>query len=275
MTKIRTTDLKLMKARGEKIAVLTAYDAGMARILDNADIEVLLVGDSLGMVVLGYDTTLPVTMDDMVHHTRAVVRGASRALVVADMPFLSYQIGIEEAIRNAGRLIQEGGAAAVKIEGGKPVLEVTRRLVEIGIPVMAHLGLTPQSVHQLGGFKMQARTREEADRLLEDARALEAAGAFALVLESIPDAVGAQVTESLTIPTIGIGAGPWCDGQVLVSHDILGLYGGYVPSFVKQYAKLNESILEAVRQYAKEVKQGEFPARTETERLTASRVEEK
>jgi 3-methyl-2-oxobutanoate hydroxymethyltransferase len=275
MTKVRTTDLKQMKGRGERIAVLTAYDAGMARILDTAGIDVLLVGDSLGMVVLGYDTTIPVTMGDMVHHTRAVVRGTSRALVVADMPFLSYQIGVQEAIRNAGRLIQEGGAAAVKIEGGKPVVEVTRRLVEIGIPVMAHLGLTPQSVHQLGGFRAQARTPESAQALLEDALSLEQAGAFAMVLESIPDEVAARVTESLSIPTIGIGAGPRCDGQVLVSNDVLGLYGGYVPSFVKQYANLNESILEAVRQYAQEVKQGEFPAARTAEPVRATRVEEK
>jgi 3-methyl-2-oxobutanoate hydroxymethyltransferase len=248
-----------MKTAGQKIAVLTAYDAITARLFDSAGIDVLLVGDSLGMVILGYETTLPVTMDDMVHHTRAVSRGASRALVVADMPFLSYQVSVEEAVRNAGRFMQEAGAEAVKIEGGRPVLEVVRRLVDIGIPVMGHLGLTPQSVHQLGGFRMQARSEEAAEVLLAESRALEDAGAFSLVLESIPDRVAAEVTRALSIPTIGIGAGPFCDGQVLVSPDALGLYDGNVPSFVKQYANLRETITSAAREYAREVRDGEFP----------------
>jgi len=259
MKKVRTTDLREMKANGQKVTVLTAYDAVTARLFDSAGIDVLLVGDSLGMVVLGYDTTLPVTMEEMLHHTRAVARGASRALVVADMPFLSYQVSVEEAVRNAGRFVQEARAEAVKIEGGRPVLNVVKRLVEIGIPVMGHLGLTPQSVHQLGGFRMQARTEEAAQLLLQEARALEQAGAFSIVLESIPDQVAAEVTRALAIPTIGIGAGPFCDGQVLVGPDALGLYDGNVPSFVKQYANLRETITNAAREYAREVREGEFP----------------
>ncbi|MFB3904830.1 MAG: 3-methyl-2-oxobutanoate hydroxymethyltransferase [Acidobacteriota bacterium] len=276
MKKVRTTDLRGMKAAGQKIAVLTAYDAITARLFDSAGIDVLLVGDSLGMVVLGYETTLPVTMADMLHHTRAVARGASRALVVADMPFLSYQISVEEALRNAGRFIQEAGAAAVKIEGGRPVLDVVRRLVGIGIPVMGHLGLTPQSVHQLGGFRMQARNEEAARALLEDARVLEEAGVFSIVLESIPDRVAAEVTSALRVPTIGIGAGPFCDGQVLVGPDVLGLYDGNVPSFVKQYANLRETIVSAAREYAREVREGQFPRpRVESEPVAAAPAKEK
>jgi len=259
MKQVRVTDLKSMKQRHEKISVLTAYDATMGGLLDRAGIDVLLVGDSVGMVVLGYENTLPVTLDQMLHHTKAVTRGVKRALVVSDMPFLTYQVTIPEAIRNAGRLLQEGGAAAVKIEGGQPVVELTRRLVEIGIPVMGHLGLTPQSVHQLGGFRMQARTDRAAARLVEDARCLEEAGAFSIVLESIPEEVAATVTDALGIPTIGIGAGPHCDGQVLVSYDILGL-STYAPSFVKQYARVGEVVLQAAQDYAREVKSGVFPA---------------
>lgn len=274
MKKVRTTDLTQMKASGQKITVLTAYDAITARLFDSAGIDVLLVGDSLGMVVLGYETTLPVTMADMLHHTRAVARGASNALVVADMPFLSYQVSVEEAVRNAGRFIQEAGAEAVKIEGGRPVLEVVRRLVDIGIPVMAHLGLTPQSIHQFGGFRMQARTEEAARQLLEEACALEAAGAFSIVLESIPDRVAAEVTSALRIPTIGIGAGPFCDGQVLVGPDILGLYDGHVPSFVKQYANLRETITTAAREYAREVRAGEFPRPRENEPAASGKPED-
>ncbi len=258
--RVRVPDLKRMKGRGEKITVLTAYDATMARLLDRAGIDVMLVGDSLGMVVLGHDTTLPVTLDAMVHHTAAVSRGASRALVVADMPFLTYQVSVEEAVRNAGRLMQEGGAAAVKLEGGRPVLEMVRRLVEIGIPVMGHLGLLPQSVPQLGGYGVQARDQFHAHRLLEDARALEEAGAFSIVLESIPHALAAEVTAALEIPTIGIGAGPHCDGLVLVSYDAFGMFDEFVPSFVKQYARLGEQIMCAASEYAKEVREGRFPA---------------
>src|SRR5579864_2200417 len=221
--RIRVRDLQEKKGRGEKIAMLTVYDATMARLLDRAGIDVFLVGDSLGMVIQGHETTLPVTLEAILHHTEAVTRGTHRALVVADMPFLTYQVSLPEAIRNAGRLIQQGGAAAVKLEGGRPVLEVVERLVDAGIPVMGHLGLLPQHVHELSGYRMQAREPREAERLIEDARMLEAAGAFALVLESIPADVAKAVTEVLGIPTIGIGAGPYCDGQVLVSYDAFGL----------------------------------------------------
>jgi 3-methyl-2-oxobutanoate hydroxymethyltransferase len=257
--RIRVPDLKEKKKRGEKIAVLTAYDATMARLLERAGIDVLLVGDSLGMVVLGYETTLPVTLDAMVHHTAAVSRGASRALVVADMPFLTFQISVTEAVRNAGRLIQEGGAAAVKIEGGAAVVDVAQRLVEIGIPVMGHLGLLPQSIHQLGGYRRQARLVEDAEQLIADARALELAGVFAIVLESIPAEVARETTAALSIPTIGIGAGPHCDGQVLVSYDAFGLFDGPVPPFVKQYANLGEQVVAAAKAYAEEVRDGRFP----------------
>ena len=258
--RITVPDFREKKQRGEKIAVLTAYDATMARLLDRAGVDALLVGDSLGMVVLGYDSTIPVTLDDMVHHTRAVARGALRALVIADMPFLTFQTGVEEAVRNAGRLIQEGGAAAIKLEGGRAVLDVVRRLVEVGIPVMGHLGLLPQSVNQIGGYRKQATKPAEAEALLADARMLEDAGAFALVLESIPPDVAGAVTAAVSIPTIGIGAGPDCDGQVLVSHDMLGLFDGFVPSFVKQYAHLSETVVAAARAYVDEVRDSQFPA---------------
>jgi len=255
-----------MKQRAEKIAALTAYDFSMAQILDRAGVDVLLVGDSLGNVILGYQTTLPVTMDDMVHHTAAVSRGAARALVVADMPFLAAQIGVEEAVRNAGRLLGEGGAAAVKIEGGRAVAEAVGRLVEIGIPVMGHLGLTPQSVHLLGGHRRQATTEEAAEELIAQARMIEAEGAFALVLESVPGEVARCVTEELAIPTIGIGAGPHCDGQVLVSYDMLGLTQASLPPFVRQYAHLDAAVLEAAAAYRDDVRQGRFPAPEKEER---------
>jgi 3-methyl-2-oxobutanoate hydroxymethyltransferase len=248
-----------MKANGERIAVLTAYDATIARLLDHAGIDVILVGDSLGMVVLGFETTLPVTLEMMVHHTQAVSRGAKRALIVADMPFMTYQVTADEALRNAGRLVQEGGASAVKIEGGRPVVEVVRRLADTGIPVMGHLGLTPQSVHVFGGFRPQAQDAESAAELLSDAMALEKAGAFAIVLESIPAALAKKVTAGLSIPTIGIGAGPHCDGQVLVSHDAFGMFDGPVPSFVRQYAQLSETIAAAARAYIDDVRAGRFP----------------
>jgi 3-methyl-2-oxobutanoate hydroxymethyltransferase len=258
--RIRVPDLEAKKRRGERIAMLTAYDYTMARLLDRAGIDVMLVGDSLGMVVLGYETTLPVTLDAMVHHTRAVSRGVERALVVADMPFLTFQVSVSEAVRNAGRLIQEGGAAAVKIEGAGAVVEVAARLIEVGIPVMGHLGLVPQSVHQLGGFRRQATLDEDAEQLLADAQALEEAGAFAVVLESIPAEVASAVTKELRIPTIGIGAGPYCDGQVLVSYDMLGLSQNGVPAFVKRYADLGDQTVAAVRAYADDVRTGRFPA---------------
>jgi 3-methyl-2-oxobutanoate hydroxymethyltransferase len=256
---IRIPDLKLRKQRGEKIAMLTAYDATMARLLDRAGIDVLLVGDSLGMVIMGYETTVPVTLGQVIHHTQAVSRGARRALVVADMPFMTFQTSPADAVRNAARLLQEGGAAAVKVEGGRPTLEAVRRLVEVGIPVMGHLGLTPQSVHQLGGFRRQAESEPDRDRLMEDAHALEEAGAFAVVLESIPAELAKKVSASLAIPTIGIGAGPHCDGQVLVSYDVFGLFDEFVPPFVRQYAKLGESIVDAAKHYIADVKLGRFP----------------
>jgi len=259
MKPVRVPDLRAMKTNGTKITVLTAYDTSMARLLDDAGIDVILVGDSVGMVVLGFDTTLPVTLDMMVHHTQAVSRGVHRALIVADLPFLTYQVSIEEAMRNAGRLIQEGGAAAVKLEGGRRVTDVVRRLTESGIPVMGHLGLTPQSVHVFGGFRQQARDEASACALITDARALEEAGAFAIVLESIPFELAREVSRSLSIPTIGIGAGPDCDGQVLVSHDVFGLQQGPVPAFVRQYASLGEKLSAAAREYIEDVRSGKFP----------------
>jgi 3-methyl-2-oxobutanoate hydroxymethyltransferase len=248
--------LQELKKRGRKITVLTAYDATMARLLDRAGIDVLLVGDSLGMVIMGESSTLPVTMDVMVHHTRAVARGAKQALVVADMPFLSYQINADETLRNAGRLIQEGGAAAVKLEG-RP--DAIRTIVDAGIPVMGHIGLTPQSIHRLGGYSVQGRSEADAARLQEEARAIAEAGAFALVLECIPHALAGAIAAEIGIPTIGIGAGPCCDGQVLVSYDAFGLFDDFVPSFVKQYARLGETMTEAARQYIAEVQSGRFP----------------
>jgi 3-methyl-2-oxobutanoate hydroxymethyltransferase len=257
---IRIPDLADMKRRGRKITMLTAYDATMARLLDRTGIDAILVGDSLGMVVLGYETTLPVTLDAMVHHTRAVAKGARRALVIADMPFLSYQVSLPEAVRNAGRLMQEGGAAAVKLEGGRAVADVVGRLVEIGIPVMGHVGLTPQSVHQFGGFRRVGKSSQEAENVMEGARILQQAGAFAVVLESIPDEVARAITQELAIPTIGIGAGPHCDGQVLVSYDAFGLYDEFTPPFVKRYAELGKAIVKATNEYVSDVRDGRFPA---------------
>jgi 3-methyl-2-oxobutanoate hydroxymethyltransferase len=260
MHRVAIPDLRRKKDRGEKIAMLTAYDATMARLLDRAGVDALLVGDSLGMVVLGYDTTLPVTLDAMVHHTQAVVRGAERALVIADMPFLTYQVSLEEAVRNAGRLLQEGGASAVKIEGGRAMLGVVRRLVDVGIPVMGHLGLLPQSIHQVGTYKRRATDPQEAEALLEDAYALAHAGVFSLVLEAIPPDLASRVTREIDVPTIGIGAGPGCDGQILVSYDMLGLFDRFVPSFVKQYAQVSAVVTTAVQAYVADVRAGVYPA---------------
>src|SRR5438067_1373061 len=259
-TKVRVPDLAVMKERGERIVMLTAYDATMGRLFDRAGVDLLLVGDSLGQVILGLDTTIPVTLEAMIHHTHAVTRGATRGLVVADMPFLTYQVSPEQALQNAARLFQEGGAAAVKLEGGATVAKTVRRLTEAGLPVMGHIGLTPQHVHQLGGMRQQARNDEAAQELIADALALEDAGAFALVLEAIPEAVAEAVTSRLKIPTIGIGAGPHCDGQVLVCYDVLGLFDTYVPAFVKQYAQLGELIESAAKDYANDVRQGAYPS---------------
>jgi 3-methyl-2-oxobutanoate hydroxymethyltransferase len=256
---VRVPDLVKMKRQGEKITMLTAYDATMARLLDGAGIDILLVGDSLGMVVMGFATTVPVTLDMVLHHTGAVARAVTRALVVADMPFLTHQVTPTDTLRNAGRLIQEGGAAAVKIEGGRTALEATRRVTDAGIPVMGHLGLTPQSIHKVGGFKRQATSQKAADQLIQDAIALEREGAFAIVLESVPDAIAGEVSRAVSIPTIGIGAGPQCDGQVLVSYDLLGMFQEFVPAFVKQYVKLGPVITDAVRMYRDDVRAGRFP----------------
>ena len=253
-----------MKRRGQVIAVVTAYDFPTARIADQAGVEILLVGDSLGTVVLGYESTLPVTMEDMLHHTRAVTRAKTSALVVADMPFMSYQASDDDAVRNAGRLVQEGGADAVKLEGGERVLEAVRRMVAAGIPVMGHLGLTPQSVNAFGGYKVQARGEADQERLMSDARALQGAGCFALVLEGIPAKLGGDVSRALTIPTIGIGAGSACDGQVLVTHDLLGLYHGHKPKFVRRYAELGDAMRESFERYVADVKARRFPGEQES-----------
>ncbi len=253
-----------MKRRGDPIVVVTAYDFPTARIADEAGVEILLVGDSLGTVVLGYDSTLPVTVEDILHHTRAVARARPSALVVADMPFMSYQVSDEQAVLNAGRLVKEGGADAVKLEGGERVAPAIRRMVEAGIPVMGHLGLTPQSVLAFGGYKVQARGEADQERLIREAGLLEQAGCFSLVLEGIPARLGHLVTRAIGIPTIGIGAGPQCDGQVLVSHDLLGLYLGHQPKFVRRYAELGEAMREAFSRYAADVRARRFPSDAES-----------
>jgi 3-methyl-2-oxobutanoate hydroxymethyltransferase len=247
-----------------KITCLAAYDYPTARLLDEAGVEVLLVGDSLGMVMLGHETTLPVTVEEMLHHTRAVRKGTKRALVVADMPFGSYHADISESVRNAVRFVKEAGAEAVKVEGGERRLELIARLTESEIPVMGHVGLTPQSLHAMGGFKVQGKTAGAAERLVRDARAVEAAGAFAIVLEGIPRELAALITRELRIPTIGIGAGPECDGQILVVHDLLGLSFGSAPRFARQYANLSEIISSAVREYCADVRRGNFPSDAES-----------
>ena len=248
-----------MKERGEKIPMLTAYDYPTARLVEQAGVPIILVGDSLGMVVLGYDSTVPVTLEDIAHHAKAVVRGTERAIVVADMPFLSFQISPEEALRNAGRLLKETGCTAVKVEGGASIAPTVQRLVAAGIPVMGHIGLTPQAVNQLGGYKLQGKTPAAAVKLINDAKALEDAGAFAIVLETVPAKVARCVTERVNVPTIGIGAGPYCDGQVQVLHDFLGLFQDFVPRHAKQYAQLGSAIQDAVRTYITEVQGGDFP----------------
>ncbi len=258
---MRTTisKIKEMKARQEKIVMITAYDYSTAKLVDEAGIPLILVGDSLGMVMLGFDSTIPVTMDIMLHHTKAVVRGTKNALVVGDLPFMTYHISADDAMRNAARFLQEAGAQAVKLEGGEVVAESVRRITDSGIPVMGHLGLTPQFVHQLGGIKVQGKTREAAERLLDDAVALEQAGAFAVVLELVPAEVSRLISRKLTIPTIGIGAGPNCDGQVQVIHDVLGLFTDFVPKHSKQYARMAETMKSALETYLAEVQSGTFP----------------
>ena len=260
--------LRQMKAKGEKIAVLTAYDATFARLFDEAGADVLLVGDSLGMVIQGHDTTLPVTLEEMTYHCRAVVRGASRAHVVGDMPFMSYQASVEQGLIAAGRMIKEGGCHSVKLEGGAQHATLVEKLVSAGIPVMGHIGLTPQSFHQLGGFKVQGRDSGGRDRLLADALALEAAGAYAIVLEAIPADIAREITAALQIPTIGIGAGVECDGQVLVSYDMLGMDESFKPRFVRRFATLGAEIKQAVGQYVTEVRGGTFPSDAESFAVT-------
>jgi 3-methyl-2-oxobutanoate hydroxymethyltransferase len=254
-------DLVSMKAAGRRIVVLTCYDAVFARLLEQADVDMLLVGDSLNQVLAGHETTLSTTLDQMIYHAAAVRRGSRRALVFVDLPFLTYQISIPEAIRNAGRVLQESGVHGVKLEGGRHMAETVAALVQRGIPVIGHLGLTPQSVHALGGYRVQGRDQKDADRLLEDARALEAAGASAIVLELVPAALADRISRALTIPTIGIGADAHCDGQVLVLHDMLGLNEQFAPKFLKHYGRLADTVREAVRNYAAEVREGKYPGK--------------
>jgi 3-methyl-2-oxobutanoate hydroxymethyltransferase len=249
---------------GEKIAVLTAYDATMARLLDAGGADVLLVGDSLGMVVQGLPNTLPVTLDEMSYHCRAVSRGAQRAHVVCDLPFMSFQVSSEEALRAAGRLVKEGGAEAVKLEGGASVADAVRRIVEAGIPVMGHIGLQPQSVHRMGGFKVQGKTKADQDRLLNDAKELVQAGVYAMVIEGVPSEVAGAITSAVAVPTIGIGAGPQCDGQVLVCYDLFGMFGELHPKFVRHYAELGRAMVEATAQYVSDVRGGTFPSAAES-----------
>jgi 3-methyl-2-oxobutanoate hydroxymethyltransferase len=261
--RITTASVVDMKRRGEKISMLTAYDFTMARIIDSAGIDIILVGDSASNVMAGHETTLPITMDQMIYHTSTVVRGAQRALVLADLPFMSYQVTPEEALQNAGRMMKEAGAHAVKLEGGAPVVSTIRKIVDAGIPVMGHLGLTPQSIYKFGTYKVRATETAEADQLLEDALALQNAGCFGIVLEKIPAGLAKLVTDSLSIPTIGIGAGAACDGQVLVMHDMLGLTKDFKPRFIRRYLELHETIGTAVQNYIRDVKNTSFPSKDE------------
>ncbi len=257
--RVTINEIKAMKQRKEKIPMLTAYDYVTARIIDEVGVPMILVGDSLGMVILGYESTIPVTIEEMLHHTRAVVRGAKKALIVGDMPFMTYHTSVSDALSNAALFIQKGGAQAVKLEGGEVVAEVVKRLVDCGIPVMGHIGLTPQSIHQLGGYKAQGKTPETARKLFKDAQILEQAGAFSIVLECVPAPLSRLIAGKLSIPVIGIGAGPDCDGEVQVVSDVLGLYSDIVPKHAKQYARLAESIKAAVTTYVDEVKSNTFP----------------
>jgi 3-methyl-2-oxobutanoate hydroxymethyltransferase len=260
VSRVTPIHLRQMKERGEKIAMLTAYDYPTARMLDEAGVPVILVGDTLGMVVLGHDSTIPVTLDDVMRHTAAVRRGAQRALIVADLPFMTYRVSVEEGLRNAARLVQEGGCHAVKLEGGRSVAELVRRLADAGIPVVGHLGFTPQSILQVGGAKVQGRAREAAAAMLADALALEGAGAFLLVLELVPTPLAGLISRRLAIPTIGIGAGPECDGQVQVISDILGLYPDFLPRHARRYAQMADTIRTVAADYLRDVQQGTFPA---------------
>ncbi len=267
-------NLQDMKARGEKIPMMTAYDYTSGKLLEQAGIPLMLVGDSLGMVVLGYDSTVPVTMDDMLHHIKTVVRGTEKAHIVGDLPFMSYHAEVSEAIRNAGHILKEGGAQSVKLEGGQEMAETVNRIVKSGIPVMGHVGLTPQSVNQLGGYRVQGKTISDAIRLMEDTRALEEAGAYAVVLECVPAALAQMITDRLSIPTIGIGAGAGCDGQVQVLHDFLGLFTDFLPKHARRYANLAETIQAAASQYISDVHLGEFPTDKESYKMSQSVLDE-
>jgi len=271
--RVTVNQVKEMKQKGEKITMITAYDYSTARIVDEVGIPLILVGDSLGMVMLGYDSTIPVTMEEMLHHTKAVVRGTKKAMVIGDMPFMTYHLSVEQALRNAGRFLQEAGCQAVKLEGGVTVAEKVKRIVDCGIPVCGHIGLTPQSINQLGGFKIQGKTPEAAARLLEDAKALEQAGAFAVVLETVPAPLAALISKKISIPTIGIGAGAGCDGQVQVINDVLGSYTDFVPKHAKQYVKLADIIRTALSGYYNEVKEGKFPTEAQSFSMDESILE--
>jgi 3-methyl-2-oxobutanoate hydroxymethyltransferase len=260
MAKITIQDFLKKKAEKKKITLLTAYDYPFARIIDEAGIDAIIVGDSVGMVVQGLENTLPVTMDEMVYHTKIVSRAVKDTMVIGDLPFMSYQISIEDAVRNAGRFLKDAGASAVKVEGGAEVADHIRAMIKSDIPVMAHIGLTPQSIHRMGGYKVQGKTEESAKRLLEEAHIVEKAGAFSLLLEAIPTGLAKTITEELTIPTIGIGAGPYCDGQVLVLHDVIGLFEKFLPKFAKRYANVRDDVLHAVRAFKEEVEKGTFPS---------------
>jgi 3-methyl-2-oxobutanoate hydroxymethyltransferase len=262
--KVTTKSLGLMKERGEPIAALTAYDFLMAQLLDRSGIDLILVGDSAGMVVQGLDTTVPVTMDQMLYHAQVVARGVKRALVVADLPFMSYQVNSDEALRNAGRMIQSAGVEAVKLEGGAKLCPTVERIVDVGIPVMGHLGLTPQSIHKFGSYQVRATEEDEAEEVRRDARALEQAGVFAIVLEKVPAALAAEITAAARVPIIGIGAGPACDGQILVTHDMLGLYTRFHPRFVRRYAELATFLQDAFERYAADVRSRDFPSEEES-----------
>ncbi|MBO5261362.1 MAG: 3-methyl-2-oxobutanoate hydroxymethyltransferase [Coprococcus sp.] len=268
-----TTTLMQMKGSGQKISMITAYDYTMAKILDESGVNTILVGDSLGNTILGYEDTISVTVDDMIHHSRAVARGAKNALVVTDMPFMSYQTGVYDAVVNAGRLMKEGRAGAVKLEGGQEVCPQIKAIVNAGIPVCAHLGLTPQSINTFGGYKVQGRTEEAAKKLMLDAKAVEEAGAYMLVLECVPEKLAKLVTESIGIPTIGIGAGKYCDGQVLVNQDMFGMYSDFVPKFVKQFANVGQCMREAVKEYISEINDGTFPASEHTYKIDDEIIE--
>ena len=260
MKKVTTGFLQDKKNKNEKITMLTAYDYSMAAMVDEADIDTILVGDSLGNVILGYENTLRVTLEDMIHHSQAVTRGVKKAMVIGDMPFLSYHITLAEAVRNAGRLVQEAGVEAVKLEGGQERVDTVKAILDAQIPVLGHIGLTPQSVNVFGGFKVQGKDEETASKLIKDAIAMEKAGVFAIVIECVPSLLAKKITEEISIPTIGIGAGPYCDGQVLVIHDVLGMYSGFTPKFVKKYANLQPQIVTALQTYKQEVEAGTFPS---------------